>query len=508
MLRSVAALHTTRTGITLLSLLRRDYTGFLRVRQGDKVALWDRSGRLSVIEGPHASFVFQKEVVPLVNYLASPSQYIVVEHKDGRIEHIQGPTSLTEDLIAHKKIGVKDGIALMANKGIAVWKKGERKENMKSVFGPATYFPLPDELIEDIWCFVATSNQYVRVQYLDGRIEHLKGPTSIWFNPSIHSDINMLDAVDVLPGSAIMAFDNEAAESKKGRIIEGPATFFPGPFERYVKLKSVTAGDLEFIKIHYHDGRIEHRPGPTVVHEDPEEMKSVLVQPMVTIGAHHAMLLYSFKDTTIDHTKIADKSKVADSNVIKRIVYGPRVVIPQPNEWIHNFSWHGTDIRERASGNVVGRKIPGGLRFEKLRLIPDAFYYDVENVRTADDALLAMKFMVYYELTDVEKMINQTHDPIAELINALTSDAIEFTNKRSFEQFKADTEMLSKLETYQHIVSRSARIGFSISKIVYRGYHSSDKLQQMHDQVRPQPFSVRQLVSSQWAYAVLFHSGN
>jgi hypothetical protein len=35
-------------------------------------------------------------------------------------------------------------------------------------------------------------------------------------------------------------------------------------------------------------------------------------------------------------------------------------------------------------------------------------------------------------MTDLERMLTQTHDPIAELINALSSDAIEFASVRNF----------------------------------------------------------------------------
>ncbi len=53
-------------------------------------------------------------------------------------------------------------------------------------------------------------------------------------------------------------------------------------------------------------------------------------------------------------------------------------------------------------------------------------YFDVENVRTADDALLIIKVMVFFELVDIEKMLDQTHDPIADFINALSADVVDF----------------------------------------------------------------------------------
>jgi len=122
------------------------------------------------------------------------------------------------------------------------------------------------------------------------------------------------------------------------------------------------------------------------------------------------------------------------------------------------------------------------LRFQKIRLVPDQMYFDAEGIRTADDALLMMRFMMYYEVVNITLMLEQTHDPIAELVNALGSDAIAFTSARTFEQFKNDTELLGKLSTYNQTLERAKRFGFQISKIVYRGYHSSDKLQMMHDE--------------------------
>lgn len=98
---------------------------------------------------------------------------------------------------------------------------------------------------------------------------------------------------------------------------------------------------------------------------------------------------------------------------------------------LHTFVWHGTD-----PGNKT-RKIPGGLKFTKLRVIPDQFYLNIDDVcnmcvcmhvhnyacvcgapqvRTKDDALITVKQMVFFELRDIETMLNQTADPIADFI--------------------------------------------------------------------------------------------
>ena len=42
-------------------------------------------------------------------------------------------------------------------------------------------------------------------------------------------------------------------------------------------------------------------------------------------------------------------------------------------------------------------------------------YLDVPEVRTRDDALITVKVMLFYELADVEVMLQNTADPIAEV---------------------------------------------------------------------------------------------
>jgi hypothetical protein len=98
---------------------------------------------------------------------------------------------------------------------------------------------------------------------------------------------------------------------------------------------------------------------------------------------------------------------------MREIIKGPTLYAPKPNEWIHEFTWHGED------GTSKTHIIPGAKKFQKLRLIPDQFYYNITDVRTSDDALIVVKLMVFYELMDVEIMLNNTHDPIADFVRNL-----------------------------------------------------------------------------------------
>merc|ERR1712125_316312 len=117
----------------------------------------------------------------------------------------------------------------------------------------------------------------------------------------------------------------------------------------------------------------------------------------------------------------------------------------------------------------------------KLRVCPEQTYFDVEGVRTKDDALVTVKVMIFYRLKDIDTMLKETHDPIADFINSVTSDVIEFASGNSFEEFKAASDRLNDLSVYQQLTSRARGIGFEVTKVVFRGYGAPARLQKMHD---------------------------
>ena len=58
-------------------------------------------------------------------------------------------------------------------------------------------------------------------------------------------------------------------------------------------------------------------------------------------------------------------------------------------ERLHEFVWHGTD------NNNKTRKIPGALRFTNLRVIPDQFYYNSDDVRFPQVCFLSEFHMLW-----------------------------------------------------------------------------------------------------------------
>merc|ERR1719391_1498021 len=155
--------------------------------------------------------------------------------------------------------------------------------------------------------------------------------------------------------------------------------------------------------------------------------------------------------------------------------------VPKPGEWIHEFRWHGEEKSPRDGGTGKTKKVPGALRFKLLRTIADQFYYNVNEVRTKDDTMITVKLMIFFQLVNINKMLDNTHDPIADFINACCSDTIQYCSGLTYEEFVDNTSKMNDLDTFKQLTSRAETIGYKVSKVVFRGFHSSDALQNMHD---------------------------
>merc|ERR1711866_33584 len=104
-------------------------------------------------------------------------------------------------------------------------------------------------------------------------------------------------------------------------------------------------------------------------------------------------------------------------------------------------------------------------KMSKLRTIPGKMYYDVESVRTKDNALITVKLMLFYQLSDVEKMLENTNDPMADFINAASADVIEWCAPKKFDEFLANTDVLNTLTPYTQLKAGAEKIGYEIDKV-------------------------------------------
>ena len=245
-------------------------------------------------------------------------------------------------------------------------------------------------------------------------------------------------------------------------VIVGPKRVWRGR-RKFQRMVHHVAHPGDYLLVRYRDGRQEHVPGPAEVWFDPRIHQEITCEEMLQVAAKEAVVVYSQKDGT--------------SSVQRRIEYGPTLFMPRPGEWLHTFVWHASE-----GGSEGVRKVPKGLVFQKLWLMPDQMYHDVTDVRTMDDAVLTIRLMIFFELLDIATMLETSHDPIGDFVNAATSDVVDFTGRHDFESFKQNTDKLNELETYRQLAVRASQCGYRINKVVYRGYGAPERLQQMHDQ--------------------------
>jgi len=282
----------------------------------------------------------------------------------------------------------------------------------------------------------------------------------------------------------------------------GKRNIVPGPqrvrlwYSHVRFLDRHVADHNQYLKVQYRDGRQEHRRGPLAQFFDPCVHQEMKVLDAFKLGANEALVVYREEHsgdglecpTTAAGTTSTSSVKPIVSEkgnqVIRTIVKGPAVYIPEANEWVHTFSWHGSVTNGKGSqtGRPGDEKQPHALTFQKLRCMPDQMYFTVRDVRTSDDAQIQIHLMIFFELIDIERMLNATNDPIGDFLNALSADVMTFGAANTYESMLQRTTTLGDVSTYPTVNDRARDIGFRLLKVVYRGYSTSQQLQAMHDE--------------------------
>eukprot|EP00731_Ephydatia_muelleri_P029544 Em0021g67a len=220
-------------------------------------------------------------------------------------------------------------------------------------------------------------------------------------------------------------------------------------------MRRYAATQQQYIAIKMRDGTVEHYPGPCVKFHNTITMESVTVQNATALDANEVLVVYRY-----------DNNK---KTVSRRIQHGPSVYMPAADEWcVIAWGWATQVCMAWNRSQQQDKKVPGILKFTKLRVIPDQFYYNCDEVRTKDDALLTVKVMIFFEMRDIETMLNQTTDPIGDFIK--------------YEEFVESSSKLNQLECYKQLVERSKKVGYEVTKVINRGYHTTDRLQGLQDQ--------------------------
>jgi len=138
-------------GITFRS---GDYIKFVRVggrtiKDGEAAAIWNRNGVHTEIIGPRRVHLFFSTIRFLTRHKAESNQYLVIKHKDGRVENIKGPMAVYQNPAFHDEVQVKDGISLKSSSEFIVVQNSdyakESAKDLTTVHGPKLFIPSPSD---------------------------------------------------------------------------------------------------------------------------------------------------------------------------------------------------------------------------------------------------------------------------------------------------------------------------------------------------------------------------
>ncbi len=145
----------------------------------------------------------------------------------------------------------------------------------KQIIGPKRVW-LMNSTIRFLTRYKSESHQYIVVSHVDGRVEHIVGPAVLYHNPAYHDEVKVVDGYRLCSDSeCIVAFMNQVPTANYSRE-----------------------------------------------HHTFDEMKA------------------SPTTSSQSSTSSSENPKPSTNTVVKkRIIYGPTLFIPQPNEYVYTFAW-------------------------------------------------------------------------------------------------------------------------------------------------------------------------
>lgn len=289
-----------------------------------------------------------------------------------------------------------------------------------------------------------------------GRERTVHGPRTVgrW-----GSTIRMFRHHVVPTGDKVVVWDQHGEETS----YEGPAAVNVHPDgDIFFCPRKVLDADQKVLVIDK-DGHEQVLSGPCVLHEGPRDQ--IREFRLVRLATNEAACVVRQDGT-------------------REIVLGsvqPRLFL-DPREKLQGFVLTG-------GGDADGLgKQPGALRFEMLRLQPTQAYFAFP-VRTADNAVLILKLMVFMEVKRPDLFVLRD-DPFAVMFNFIMAEATALVGSLSFDAFKQQPG--SRLQEHFAAAASNGKpvlhflqdeYGLDVSNVVMRGWMAEDRqVQKILDQ--------------------------
>jgi len=302
---------------------------------------------------------------------------------------------------------VKDGEAL------AVWDEhGVHTEHV----GPALV-QLWMSTIRFLDRFVARADEYLVVTDIQGRIEHVKGPTAMFCNPTRHKSIELKKAV-------VLASPNECL------VV-------------YTKKKSTDVPSALMI--------------PSHAKKNANDESKVEVEEYAAAGVAGAAI----------HTDDEPRE------VLRRVVAGPAIFIPRVDEWTHEFRWTSVKTNDpiqfsilqtgcsRYDTKVSLRTADSVLLSAKLSIQFKVASVDAV-LEGCDDPIAVMQSLLSADLSEFGTLIKSDDMLTSESRNKITTQ-------------------LGAMETYRKLIHGARSMGLEIISLCLKRLDASPELQRQYD---------------------------
>jgi hypothetical protein len=90
-----------------------------------------------------------RRVEALQSFVAGPTQYLVIRHREDRVTHERGPAVVWMDPVEHAEVTVANAIPLDANEAMVVYRQDEGHVRRRVVRGPELFVPDPCEWLHE-----------------------------------------------------------------------------------------------------------------------------------------------------------------------------------------------------------------------------------------------------------------------------------------------------------------------------------------------------------------------
>ncbi len=278
---------------------------------------------------------------------------------------------------------------------------------------------------------------------LEGKEKEISWPAI--FHAS--NSVRMFDKIELRPGQKIQVYN---PKSEDVQDIDSPWIHFIHPDAIVVEYEKIILNEGERAWLYDENWEYKEVVWPAVVYEHPE------------------WKLERFRRIQLSEREAVVKVQQDGKEEIILGKDSPEVYINPANEKLKHFRWTGS-----GENGPDSEKVPGMVRFEVLRLDNSQTYFSFP-VRTKDNVVIDLKLMIFYEISNLENLIKNTHDPMCEFYNKLQATITSRIAEKNFDDFKQDTwNFISALWSDENM--HFENIWLSIQQIVLREWEPEEK---------------------------------